>query len=285
MNRILYATDFSTNSVQALKYAFELRNKTDGELIIVHTADIPTLWKNSQAETMQGVESSISAHNLKKLKEFYKEHTGGNESEEYLSFEVREDRSTANSILNMAQDFNVDLVVLGVKGKSKLKEILMGSTAKSIIEKAKCTVLTVPTVAQYNDFKHILYAADFNENDIEVISNLTSFAKIYDATITITHVSTLQETDLKTKYEWFKEKLKERIKYPKIEFQILLSDNINNKLQEFFTENAFDLIVMLAHKHNWIHGDHVKNMEFHTTIPLMSYHEKNIPFQSKLKIN
>ena len=52
-------------------------------------------------------------------------------------------KSIIQSIVEYASGKDIDLIVVGTKGRSGLKKFLMGSVANGIIERAHCPVLVV----------------------------------------------------------------------------------------------------------------------------------------------
>jgi nucleotide-binding universal stress UspA family protein len=46
-------------------------------------------------------------------------------------------------IVKKAENEGTDLIIIGAKGKSRLREILMGSVANTVVNNAKCLVLVV----------------------------------------------------------------------------------------------------------------------------------------------
>jgi nucleotide-binding universal stress UspA family protein len=51
--------------------------------------------------------------------------------------------SVADAIISYAEKNNVDLIIIGTKGKTGLKKVLLGSVASGVISHAKCPVLVV----------------------------------------------------------------------------------------------------------------------------------------------
>jgi nucleotide-binding universal stress UspA family protein len=51
--------------------------------------------------------------------------------------------STADAILNYASTTNINLIVMGTKGRTGLKRFLIGSVADSVMRHAHCPVLVV----------------------------------------------------------------------------------------------------------------------------------------------
>ena len=52
-------------------------------------------------------------------------------------------KSIIQSIVEYATHKNIDLIVIGTKGRTGLKKFLMGSVANGIVEHAHCPVLVV----------------------------------------------------------------------------------------------------------------------------------------------
>ena len=49
----------------------------------------------------------------------------------------------ARRILNIAEDKHVDLIVMGSRGLSKAKQILLGSVSQSVLIRAECPVMII----------------------------------------------------------------------------------------------------------------------------------------------
>ena len=107
---------------------------------------------------------------------------------------------------------------------------------------------------------------------------LVKLVEPYQPDIQILHVYPESEYKGIERIKWFKELVKENIAYKRISFEILHSDDIFSALHNHMVWDRFDLLVMLEKKRSGIidkifHEDLVKKMQFHTRIPLLSYHE------------
>lgn len=56
---------------------------------------------------------------------------------------VRSFGSPSSEIVSYAEKENVDLIVMGTRGRGKLKRMLLGSTASGVVMNSSCTVLVV----------------------------------------------------------------------------------------------------------------------------------------------
>ena len=52
-------------------------------------------------------------------------------------------QSTVKSILDFAEEKNVNLIVVGTRGHSGIKKLLLGSTASGIVTYSSCPVIVV----------------------------------------------------------------------------------------------------------------------------------------------
>lgn len=273
MEKILYATDFSKNAEKAFHFALKMAEKYRAELIMLHVFDIPPVWGpqiNYPVEmTLETGKSSKSA--LKEL------------SEQFLSdikpkYIAIENTSAVKGILSMITKHKPDLVVIGTKGKSLLKEIFIGSTTKALVNQSPVPVLAIPKNADYRDFENVLYASDFLEIDIEALRQLIELVEPYKPQIKLIHVSSESEYISNQKMEWFKDLVRDNISCKNVSFEVLLSERVFERLGNYMQNHDLDMMVMLEKERDGIinkllHADLVWKMELHTSIPILTYNE------------
>jgi nucleotide-binding universal stress UspA family protein len=93
----------------------------------------------------------------------------------------------------VAEERDVDLIVIGTHGAERWNRLVMGSVSESIAHTAKCPVLTVgPRVFRRPKFeaslRNIIYATDFSADSAHAAPYALSLAEEYDAKITLVHV-------------------------------------------------------------------------------------------------
>ncbi len=121
----------------------------------------------------------------------------------------------------------------------------MGSTTKHLIEKAPCPILSIPADVSHMPIKTIVYATDFEEEDVYAIRKLAEMAEQFDAEIKVIHISTKEEYKGERQMEWFKEMLHEKVKYGRIDFELLFTDDVFDALRIYLGDTGADLMVML----------------------------------------
>jgi nucleotide-binding universal stress UspA family protein len=141
MEKILIAVDFSPACVQALDYALRLGEKFDSHLLLLHVlhdpADAPGFYASQKAgkKVLRNMEAAASemmdAFAAKHLKKWEK-------------FETRIIPGLpADQIVRQARKDKVDLIVMGTRGHSSLKRLMLGSVADKVIRASSCPVLVV----------------------------------------------------------------------------------------------------------------------------------------------
>jgi nucleotide-binding universal stress UspA family protein len=275
MKKILYTTDFSKNAENAFNFALKMAEKQGAELIMLHVFNDPTVWTYPYTKDPFEIRRQATKAWKKTLQELFEQY----KTDVKVKYVAIENPSVVKGILSVIKKYNPGLIIAGIRGKSKIKEVIMGSTTRALIQQSPAPVLAIPENAHYRDFKNILYTSDYQESDIKAIEQLIDLVKDYEPEINAIHVSTYKEFLGDQKMEWFKDLVNEKIGDKRITFELLLSDNIFEKLNDYMNENEFDMLVMLEKERfgfmdKWFHDDLVRKMEFRTSIPLLSYNEQ-----------
>jgi nucleotide-binding universal stress UspA family protein len=142
IRRILVPLDFSEHAETILDWAGLLAEEHKSRVILLHAYHLPVefqqlegaylppdFWANVKTEAQQSLDRY--AETLR---------SRGVEVESM----VREGYP-ATVIEEEAERCNADLIVIGTRGLSGLKHLLLGSIAERVVQKAPCPVLTVKT--------------------------------------------------------------------------------------------------------------------------------------------
>ncbi len=140
--RIVVPLDGSNTSFSAAKYAMKIAKMTDAEIIFIHAVVSPPYVEYHSAGPM------ISAYiaEAKRHAEMWYMNAGDMASKDNVKFTtetILEVASPADSIVNYAESKKADLIVIGTKGRTGLKRLLLGSVASGVVTHASCTVVVV----------------------------------------------------------------------------------------------------------------------------------------------
>ncbi len=274
MKKVLFATDFSKNAEKAFHFALKIAEKHKADLVILHVFESPPVWGHPYITDPEEMARQANIGWESNLQEFFEQFTSDIQP---ICIAV-ENASVVKGMLSVIKEHEPNLVVMGTRGKSRLKEIFVGSTTKAMVKQSPAPVLAIPENAIFKGIEKVLYASDLKKIDLEALDQLVEMVKPYKPDIRIIHVSTDEEEKGSEKMEWFKKLVKDHISYKKVSFELLLSDKIFERLNNYMKLYDFDMMVMLEKERYGIveklfHEDLVSKMKLHNSIPLLSYNE------------
>jgi nucleotide-binding universal stress UspA family protein len=148
-SRILIALDGSEPSMEATEYGIEMAKKSNNsQLIALHvihsqikylySSNVATLVTSSTIDTIVDTAKQEAQKWLTKIKEL----ADLNEVKLKVEFIV-DPASVVGAIVDYAERENIDLIIIGSRGLSGFKKLLLGSTTSGVVTYAHCPVLVV----------------------------------------------------------------------------------------------------------------------------------------------
>lgn len=146
IRRILFPTDFSTQSQSAKNYAYALATAFQAELHVLHVTLDPQPLPGStgihlipQRDVTADLVKAANAQMAAEVSDEWK-------TKIKLTCACRLGEPV-REIINYADTHEIDLIVLGTHGRTGLSHVLIGSVAEKVVRLAKCPVLSVhPTL-------------------------------------------------------------------------------------------------------------------------------------------
>ncbi|MCV9388054.1 universal stress protein [Reichenbachiella ulvae] len=142
VNRVLIPLDFSENSLRSLNTALRIKEHTDIKIFLQHVYFVPTGY-SSTGKTYEEF-AEIMLKNKKNEYEAFKKQNDLDDSKFEVIFTLDNDQKPSDNIYEMAQEKNVDLIIIASKGRTKAASMLLGSTAVSLVhydEDVPCLVV------------------------------------------------------------------------------------------------------------------------------------------------
>ena len=136
--KILVPTDGSEFAKKAQRHALFLAKVSGAEIVAVSVTEnnfVNGLPLDDEIYQLNQVLNERSEENLKEFDKL-------NDDDIKITHVIREG-SPARVILEVANEENIDLIVMGSSGKSGFDRFIMGSVADKVVNSAKCAVLVV----------------------------------------------------------------------------------------------------------------------------------------------
>jgi len=146
--KILVPLDGSEHSKRSLETAITLAKKFEGNITLIHVYSTSILMPISMYDEEFDVAASTE---VSKLLEMIREAgaeilaTGRKRCEvEGIPLKtLLEEGHAVQEIIKTAREGGFHLIVMGAKGRSKIKEILLGSVSEKVVRNASCAVMVV----------------------------------------------------------------------------------------------------------------------------------------------
>jgi nucleotide-binding universal stress UspA family protein len=180
IEKILLSTDGSEHSEGAVREAIKLAKKCGSKLTILSVIDtnpeFDTLAPQIVEKKAKEVRMNLDAMQARAKNE------GGD-----CGTAVREGEDSYKYIVDEAVKNKSSMIVMGRRGRTGLKRLMMGSVTARVIGHAPCNVLVVPRAAQLG-FTNIVVATDGSKHSVAAASEAIGLAKRNGSALTVLSV-------------------------------------------------------------------------------------------------
>ena len=277
METILVPTDFSATAKNAALYALKLADQLKIKKIILYNAyQAPPILTEATIPVMPMLDidslRDISNEGMKNFKnQILAECPVGVLIEDKTAFAVLSDE-----IKDITKDAGADLIVIGISGTSKMEEMMIGSTATSIMKHAEIPVIIIPEDVKSNHIKNILFACDYKK--VLEPSTLQYLKKMLDATGAKLHVVNFYENkgEINSDKMHQQEVLVSQLENYQPKIHSIYNPDFVEGINAFVEEYSIDLVISVPKKHGFFEGifkeSHSKQLAFHSHVPMMFIH-------------
>jgi nucleotide-binding universal stress UspA family protein len=274
MKKILLPTDFSDNAWNAITYALQLYKNVKCNFILLNTYT-PVFY---QVEFMQSSEpqfqlmETVKETSKKKLHDLVEKIESEFPNPNHQFTTISSFNTLTGEINELHQGNVMDLIIMGTKGASGVKEVLFGSNTMHVLNNAKCPVIAIPSDFDFEKPHELLFPSDY-EIDFKDkhLQPLLDIANLYNIRINIMHVHYGEA--LTKRQETNRQKLETKFKGVAHLFHNIKNQNIPEAITEFQIKTRINLLVMINNKHSFFENlffkSNIKHIGFHLNVPFM----------------
>ncbi len=278
MKNILVATDFSDNAKCALDVAVKLAKTQKATLHLFHSFQVQTYYANMPMNLTGDMTEQLRSEAKKEMKKLERLVPKNVQLRTYVG-----DNTLIVELKDYVKKENIDLVIIGAGGGSKLQYSLLGSTANQIIENISCMVLTIPPAYEFKNFSKMIYASDLMGEEFTLLIKLAEFAKLFEADLTVLHIKALygkEEEESEKEITKLMSKVRLQTDYPKVHIQQKACLDALDGINEYIAENHPDIFAMAIHERSFfeklVHVSLTKKMVHISKVPLLIFHKEKI---------
>ena len=273
--KILIPTDFSVQADYAFIMVQNLAKKADLDITFLHVLSVPdtvTLAEDGTVNTCGEIDvdyvvsqKQIAEQKLNSIKMIH-----GNHIQTDLVF-----GKTTNEIINYAESRKFDLIVMGTKGASGLRERISGSEAQIVARKSTIPLLTLMCDRSDLELKNLLLVHDFKENKAQDLNLMKKFVEIFGAKMHFLQISNLDPSQIKSEVENNMQAFAENNAITDYEMHIVRDTQIEDGVVHFNQMNNMDLVCIGTHgKGGVFHSSAAEKLVNHMFKPIITFHIK-----------
>lgn len=253
MKNILLPTDFSNNSINAINYAMKLFENVKCNFYLLNVQKASSFI----SDDMMAVSSSATIYNtivdaakksitniVSQIKMRY-----SNENHEFHS--IVDYDNFVDSINQISEKHEIDLVLMGTKGASGLEKVIFGSNTVHVMQRCKVPVLAIPDGCKFSGLNNIAFTANnLSAVDIKTLQPLKYLITLFKSNLSVLHTSDANhlEQDQTSIFKFFK------IYFANTKHQLI---EINGKsvyddVHKYIIENNIQMLSMMDEKHSFL---------------------------------
>jgi nucleotide-binding universal stress UspA family protein len=279
MMNILIPTDFSENAQNAIAYALAYFSDVAVNFYILHVSHTHTITKEEEQELfsdfdteMQTVKSTSAT-----LREEIRKYQIRSQNPAHSFFPLHENLNLVEAIRKNVIEKEIDYILMGTKGTTKINGAEMGSNTCDVITKVKCPILVIPENAKFNGIKNIAFLTDYNciyRN--KIITRLSETLDLHRSPLRVLHIKaqntglTAAQTDNKGFLHYF-------FKDKKHSFHFVDNKDLEIGIQDFVETWDISLVSIVAKNLNLIQRllfrPAVKSVSYSVNVPFLVLHE------------
>lgn len=270
---MLILTDFSSIALNALGYAVALcQQLKTSRIILYHSYEyIPNAFTAVPPLPVYSHEDSIQK--LTELKNQIQHLVPENTVIDILG----NDRPLLKTVKALVKQEEIGLVVMGIKGKSNLDQMLIGSNTITVAKECTAPLLIVPLEAEFDIIQKVVFACDLKKvSTTTPVNAIKIFIHQLEAKLFILNVNHSKDYydpdiagDLADLHNlWDNEKPL---------YYYIQAEDISTGIVEFATEHQIQLILTVPKVYGFFdsifHRSVTKKLAYHTHLPLLLFNE------------
>ena len=287
--KILVPVDFSSYSIKACEFAFNLAKTINSEVILLHVYFTPVYssslpygdvfnYQITDDVTIRTILQKVHS-DLNHLSNTVKDKIKDGEFPNVKYSCVLREGIPEEEILRYSKEQQPIITIMGTRGRSQKDVDLLGSVTAEVIERSRIPVLAIPENTPFNSFdsvKRIGFITNFNQRDLIAFDTFITAWNSFKFSITLLYLAdpkTVTDAWNKIKLAGIKDYFQNQYPTLDIKYDIVLNDDLLENLDKYINESKIDVITIISYKRNifarLFNPSIAKKVIFHSDTPLL----------------
>ena len=279
--KILVPVDFSKNALNALTFACHIALEKNASVALLNVFSAPLVNESTiSGELVSELiheQNEMSASRLQKLADQVK-FKNPEFKDIYFSYRVILGFA-ADVILDYADENEMNLIVMGLRGATSAIERALGSVAGKVIARSEIPVLGIPEDCSYHSIRSIGYATDFHKLDANCFARARG---IFGELVNYEFIHIHDEDEISDSEFAKRKEVKslrnelEELGVNNVKFTAHRYPNFVGGIEEVIKHDGIDLLVLLHQKRGvfgLFKGSETKEAAYSLNKPVLVFHE------------
>lgn len=273
MTKILVPTDFSPTAENALRFAIKLALTINGEIILYH---VFTPLENLYIETA----AQRELHNASTLAQIQDrlDDLKNSVQNEAVSIKTAIGRSPiTKNVIEFAEANHIEMIIMGTKGASGIRKVVLGSEAARIIEESTVPVFLIPDEFSGDIPKQILFTTTSGVKDKDAVATLLKWMGTSEVHVALLHISDNETKSKNVGLRDYIAVIPETFKH-NLSFKRLESSYAKDTIEKLVREFPYDMLAMVRRRKSLIERIFLpsisREVAYLTEHPLLVFPEK-----------
>ena len=253
MKSILLPTDFSNNSLNAIKYAVNMFKDIPCDFYLLNVQKASSFISDDMMvmsasttiyETLISAAKKSIENIISKIETKYK-----NEKHQFHS--IVDYDNLIDSINQTCNIHNIDLIVMGTKGASGFKKVIFGSNTVHVMQRCPVPVLAIPDNYKFSGLNKVAFSTNHLAlNSVSELKPLKDLFSIFKFDLDILHI---RDED-NAYYEVFNNETFFQTNFNNVKHHYLTIkvDAILKSVQNYIDVNSIEMLAIMNKKHAFL---------------------------------
>lgn len=189
MKKILVPCDFSESALQAYDFAMNLAVKSNAEVVVLKVIDLPFIYETSFGNNLEYFDPGTIKYLEDDANTNFEKMKSKHPRKDMVSFTTLRG-SVTFTINQFAGENKIDLIVMGTRGASGLKEYWIGSNTEKVVRFSQVPVLAIRKSFDVSTIKNIVFPTTLHLDQKDLISRVKELQSFFSAKLHLLLVNT-----------------------------------------------------------------------------------------------
>ncbi|TCJ19146.1 universal stress protein [Flaviaesturariibacter flavus] len=182
------------------------------------------------------------------------------------------------ALTRFARHCSASLIIMGFTGPERKQKLLLTGNILDVVDNNACPVMILPPGMEFHRIYNIALTSDFHNVDVTVpFGPIRQVLELFQARLHVVNVNSDMYITVDEEVQKQKQRMEELFGDFDPEFHFMNLYEFNESINQFVTDHAIDMVIIIPHKHTGVsklfHHNSAKKLALNSTVPVVTAHE------------